>query len=716
MPAARTQAPDATNASIQAQIAQAKAVGYSDDEITAHLAKMPGYSDKVKAATEVGYKPSEIVSHLAGGAEKPWEKYAAQAQSRGQQEGPWTKYQQQAQEVMHVRMPDGTLIQNVPAGTSKADLMAKLERNGYNVSGQKKTQVSAEKPWENDPIYKPQAKVEAPAGNPWDNDPVVSKESLYQALRNADAAGDTAGARRLAQYIQSLSPEQAPKQAEGTLTKLAKGAAMGLADVGNTVINAGVGAVTLGGKVLPEVAQWNRTRNADMDYITDQNKDSPAFQIGRVGANVGATLPVGGAIGAGIKAVSSAPRAVALANAVGSGGFSTGAAPGAINMLTRAAGGAINGAASTALINPSEAGTGALIGGGLPVGLSGLNKLAPAMGGALRGGTVSDEVRTLAAKAKELGIDIPADRLVNSKPMNALASALNYVPFSGRAASESLMDSQLTRAATRTFGQDSTNMTQALRKAGDDLGTKFDAVLKNNSVNFSQKFMTDIADIYNTAQKELGSDGLKAIGGQIDELIAKGANGTIDGQAAYNIKRTLDRIGQRNAPEAYHALELKKALMDALNDSIGPDAAKAFAKTREQYGNMLALEKLAKNGADGDISIARLANMQNINNKPLQDIADIAAQFVKPREGQHGAMQRAVAGMAAGTVGGPAGFAAAVGGGRAANMLLNSSMAKNFALKDPAVPGALGSRFNALYDMAAPSLYRGAPVAGVAHR
>ena len=675
MPVARTQASDATNTGIQSQIAQAKAAGYSDDEITSHLAKMPGFSQKMKTATDAGYKPSEIVSHLAGGT----------AQSQAQQEGPWTKYQQQAFDPKSIIWDD-----------------------------ERKPPAPAGNPWDNDPIYKPLAKASASAGNPWDNDPIVPKESLYQALRNADAAGDTAGAKRLAQYIQSLQPDQAPKQADGTLTKVAKGAAVGVADIGNTVLNAGVGALTLGGKVLPGVAQWNRTRNADMDYITEQNKDSTAFQVGRVGANIAATLPVGGTIGAGIKAVSSASRAVALANAIGSGGFSTGAIPGAANMLTRAAGGAINGAASTALINPGEAGTGALIGGALPVGLAGLNKLAPAMGGALRGGAVSDEVRTLAAKAKGLGIDIPADRLVNSKPMNALASALNYVPFSGRAASEALMDSQLTRAATRTFGQDSTNMTQALRKAGDDLGAKFDAVLKNNAVKVDDSFLNRLADIQGVAERELGADGLKAVSGQIDELLSKGATGEIDGQAAYNIKRTLDRIGQRNAPEAYHALELKKALMDALNDSIGTDAAKAFAKTREQYSNMLALEKLAKNGADGDISIARLANMQNINNKPLQDIADIAAQFVKPREGQHGAMQRAVAGMAAGTVGGPAGFAAAVGGGRATNMLLNSSLAKNFVLKDPKAPGALGSGFNALADAVGPSLYRTAPAAGVA--
>lgn len=36
---------------------------------------------------------------------------------------------------MDVRLPDGTLLQNVPDGTTKAELVAKLKRNGYDTSG-----------------------------------------------------------------------------------------------------------------------------------------------------------------------------------------------------------------------------------------------------------------------------------------------------------------------------------------------------------------------------------------------------------------------------------------------------------------------------------------------------------------------------------------------------------------------------------------------------
>jgi hypothetical protein len=245
-------------------------------------------------------------------------------------------------------------------------------------------------------------------------------------------------------------------------------------------------------------------------------------------------------------------------------------------------------------------------------------------------------------------------------------------------------------------------MMLALRKASDDLGGKFDATLRNNVVNFDKQLLDDVTSVFNTAQKELGADSLKAIGGQIDELVAKGADGVIDGQAAYNIKRTLDRIGRRPTPEAFHALELKRALMGALDRSLGAEKAAAFATTRQQYGNMLSLEKLAKNGVEGEISVARLANMPNINNPALQEVADIAAQFVKAREGQHGAMQRAMAGLATASLGGPMGLAAGAAAGRGTNMLLNSSVTKNALTGqiNPAVENALTEALKLTYKTA----------------
>ena len=552
---------------------------------------------------------------------------------------------------------------------------------------------------------------------------MAGRDELYVALRNADAAGDAEGAAKLAKYIQTM-PEDvtpkaaAPKDEDGIGTKLAKGAAMGVADIGNTALNIGVGALTLGGKVLPGVAQWNRTRNADMDYITEQNKDSTAFDVGRIGANVAATLPVGGALGKGAQLLGRGAAAVgmdaavpvlnSLGTSLATSGMKTGAAVGnslmskAADMGIRTAGGAITGGVSAGLVNPESAPVGAVVGGALP----GVLKGAGLAGGAVRKaitGEVAPEVAALAARAKELGITIPADRITNSKPMNALAATLNYVPMSGRAATETRMESQLNKALSRTFGQDSDNVTMALRKASDDLGGKFDSVLKNNVVRVDDSLLNRLTEIQTTAERELGADGLKAVSGQIDELLSKGATGELDGQAAYNIKRTLDRIGKRNAPEAYHALELKGALMEALDRSLGQAEAAAFKTTRQQYGNMLSLEKIAQNGAEGGVSVGRMANMKNINNPDLQELADIAAQFVKTRESQHGAMQRAVVGGVSGVIGGVPTMLAGAAAGRAANTALNSNMLRN-ALTGAPIGG--GETFNKLLQGG----YRAAPV------
>lgn len=405
--------------------------------------------------------------------------------------------------------------------------------------------------------------------------------------------------------------------------------------------------------------------------------NSLAFGAGKMGAEISGTLGVGGALA---NTAARVPGVAAAAPNLLSAIRTSGMAANGANLLTRTAGGAITGGVSAGLVDPEQAGAGALIGGALPGVAKAAGMAGNAIGKVIRGGDVAPEVAGLAARAKQLGIDIPADRLVNSKPLDAIASGLNYVPLSGRAATEAKMAEQLNTAASKLMGQNTPNINKALRAASADLGAKFDTTLKSTGVAFDKQLLQDVTRVYNTAEKELGSDALKAITSQVDDLVEKGSTGMIDGQAAYNIKRTLDRIGNRNGPEAYHALELKGVLMDALNRSLGPAKAAEFATTRQQYGNMLALEKLAKNGVEGEISVARLANLKNINNQPLQELADIAAQFVKPREGQHGAMQRAVVAGTAAMAGGPTGLAALAAGGRGTNMLLNSDMARRAAL------------------------------------
>lgn len=452
----------------------------------------------------------------------------------------------------------------------------------------------------------------------------------------------------------------------------ALGALKGASDIGATALwpldKSGITGIT------------PQERRASISGFFKDNADTESgrFKAGELAANIAGTAGAGGLISKGLRSVTGAlPK---LASAIETGGFSLGANPATsltgrtADILTRGAGGAITGAATAGMINPEMAPVGAALGGGMPL----ATKSAGAVGKSLAG-NIPPEVKALALRAKELGIDLPADRIANSKPMNALAASLNYVPFSGRAGTESKMYDQVSRALTRSFGQDSTNVSTALRRAGKELGAQFDDVLKNNSVNFDNQLLSELTDHVKRADSELESGAAKVIKNQVEEILAKAKDEVIDGRAAYNIKKTLDRISNRNTPEAFYARDLKKTLMGALERSFGPEKAEGFKTLRQQYGNMLDLEGVAQRG--GGISAAKLANLPSNVNPQLDELADISATFLKTRESPHGAAQR----IAISTVAGPAAYAtgmipALAGGmalGRTANTALNSNILKN---------------------------------------
>jgi hypothetical protein len=505
------------------------------------------------------------------------------------------------------------------------------------------------------------------------------------------------------------------------LGNLFAGGARGAGSIGATAVAPyDMAKDAMAGKGLS--LESNNLRRQAMDdglQAMGAQPDSTLYKVGKLGGEVAGTLGAGPAVATAAKALPFVSPTVV--NAIRTGGMSAGpAAPGFMagvqNLATRGAGGAITGGTAAGMVDPQSAGLGAAIGGALPGLTQAAGAVGKSVGAGLRGSGVTPEVAALADRAKALGINVPADRIVNSRPLNAMAATLNYVPLSGRAGTEHAMSQQLNTALSRTFGQDSSNVTQALRAASGDLGGKFDRVLQSNTVKVDPQFMTELADATNKASRELGSDGASIISKQVDDIISKAGTGQIDGQAAYNIKRTLDRIGNRNSPESFYARELKKALMGALDRSLGPQEAQAFAGLRRQYGNMLALENLAQNGAEGGISAARLGNMKNIGNPDLQELADISAQFLKTRESPHGAMQRLMIGGVASTAGGVGALpyiGATAAAGRVANTALNSDTLRSIVMRQPGAQQNALMRF--LNDPRLQELsYQAAPVLGTA--
>ncbi|MGL5117583.1 MAG: hypothetical protein ACRC7C_19900 [Beijerinckiaceae bacterium] len=160
-----------------------------------------------------------------------------------------------------------------------------------------------------------------------------------------------------------IAPAQAAEK-PGMLSNIGAGVASGVADLGDTLLNA---AAYLPGKAIPAIKKWNDERSASLEDFNKEREGSTAFNVARVGGNVAATLPIGGVLGAGVKAVSAAPAVQAVGNAVASGGFRTGGGVGgAADIVARIVGGGAAGAATTAAVQPESAGAGALIGAALP--------------------------------------------------------------------------------------------------------------------------------------------------------------------------------------------------------------------------------------------------------------------------------------------------------------------------------------------------------------
>lgn len=557
-----------------------------------------------------------------------------------------------------------------------------------------------------------------PAGITWDDAPAPEVQSTGAPVASAPPEAAPAPAPQAGRFGNLLTrlPQNAGRELMQDAGNILGGAVRGAGGIGATLVAPyDIVKDAIAGKGLS--LESNRQRRADMDWALQDlgaQPDSLAFKGGKLGTEIAGTAGAGGLLAKGASMLPGAANIAPLIESIGSGGFLAGGLQGLSGLATRATGGAITGGASAGLVNPEDAGLGAMVGGAVPGAMALGGGVANGLGRAIRGGEVKPAVSALAKKAEDLGISIPADRIVNSKPINAVAASLEYMPLSGRTGTLAKMNDQLKTALSRTIGQDTDDINMALRNAREDLGSKFDSVLQNNKVKVDDQFLQDLVEQGQRASSELETGQASIIQKQIEEILGKANNGEIDGQAAYNIKKTLDRIGGHNAPQAYYASELKKSLMSALNRSMKPEDAAAFAKVRQQYGTMLDLEKLAQNGADGDISVARLANMKNIGNPDLQDLADISAQFMRTRESPHGAMQRTALGWGGAGAAGALSIPLAAGvlaAGRGANSALNSNALKSLLMRPPIQGRGLLSigaeKANKVLPLLAPQLLNG---------
>lgn len=271
---------------------------------------------------------------------------------------------------------------------------------------------------------------------------------------------------------------------------------------------------------------------------------------------------------------------------------------------------------------------------------------------------ITPEVKSLAQKAKTYGIDVSADQVANSRPLNAFTSVMKDVPFSGGNDFVLKQQKQYNQAMAQQIGETSDNLITALEKARPRMSKIYDEALQTGGLKFDQPFKDKLADIVTKADKSLSESNMKILGKQVDDLISKASNGKVEGKAAYEIKMALDDVIADNQGRglARYASQMQDALIDSLQASLkekNPKLAADFSTTVKQWHAMKLLEGKVSKDAQGNISFAGqqlVEAARKSGHKEIEEIARIGNQFLKDKTPNSGTATRAA--LMAGVYGG----------------------------------------------------------------
>lgn len=205
------------------------------------------------------------------------------------------------------------------------------------------------------------------------------------------------------------------RRAQNYSGKDSAGALSGLASIGSTLLG------------MFEGKDANEARRADTDKalvtLTGADPASREYQTNRLLGQVAATWPVGGALGATLRMIPGAAKALpTLIPAIESAGMAAPGAKGTYAAANRVAGGGTTGAATAGILEPDNAGAGAVIGGVLPPMLQGAARVAEAASTRLGSNAINPQLQKTGRESIDAGYVIPPSSISPSASGSVLES------------------------------------------------------------------------------------------------------------------------------------------------------------------------------------------------------------------------------------------------------------------------------------------------------
>lgn len=461
----------------------------------------------------------------------------------------------------------------------------------------------------------------------------MTTENWWESAPLADApkAGAVAGADDW--WKSAPLADAAPKP--GTAQSFGAGVLRGAKDV----IDTGAQLLATGFDKIAGTQEGQRVgaMNAagKKEFDATYGKDNTAASVGRVGGQIAATLPVGGALGAGVKAAGVAgalPKAaVPLGEAIASGGLS---AQGA-NMATRAAGGAIAGGATAGLVDPDQAVTGAAIGAAFPVAIRGAAQGMQRVGQAIRGPEVAPATRQAAAAGQKEGYVVPPTQVeptLGNRLMEGMAGKLTT------AQNASARNQPITnRLAMKAIGADELTP-EALAAVRARANAAYDALGQAGTFTADLPFRAQLAKL-GSGSKQMQADFPELMRSDVDGLLQSFA-----GKEGFNAQSGIEAIKRlradaranklaRDNPDRQALGSVQNKISGALEDLIDRNLKRSgndqllndYRNARQTLAKVYDVEA-ALNPMTGTVDAAKLAQILK-KGRPLSGELKQAAEF-----------------------------------------------------------------------------------------
>jgi len=331
---------------------------------------------------------------------------------------------------------------------------------------------------------------------------------------------------------------------------------------------------------------------ADVDAA--KRRDAPLMDTGAgvggyVLGNIAATsIPLAGMARVGV------PGAAALVNPTT---YGAAAASGAVNAAVQPVG--------TGDSRSRNIVTGAVTGLATNAAVNAVGRLAQPIQAAV------DPARARAVQTlQDAGIPLDAAQRTGGTFTNKLRSSFSDNPFTAGAQSDLIGRQRqgFNSAVLDTIGETGNAATpEVMGRAADRINGVFHDVLSRNNVAVTDPLVGRISAIQQAANDEQRGPVSNLANRFINSM---DENGQVPGQTAYGIKKDLDRLASSNdSTLAFHARQLRSAIMDGINDSLPPADQAAFAQARQQFGNMKKIEPAIDKEGSGNISPSILANV-----------------------------------------------------------------------------------------------------------